>query len=119
MSYELIDTIHIKELKQYDQYDKLNPVQISIKSNIIIVELTRYRNYKYWFLADSFLFSSAITNDTDIIFITWNSLNQPKTALINVKLSKVLGEINLTQITNWKLVEGESKWVNAVLTDSE
>ena len=119
LSYELIDTIHIKELKQYDQYDKLNPVQISIKSNIIIVELTRYRNYKYWFLADSFLFSSAITNDTDIIFITWNSLNQPKTALINVKLSKVLGEINLTQIKNWKLVEGESKWVNAVLTDSE
>ena len=30
MSYELIDTIHIKGLQQYHQYDKLNPVQISI-----------------------------------------------------------------------------------------
>ena len=39
--------------------------------------------------------------------------------MINAKFFKVLGVINLTQITNWKLVKGESKWVNTVLIDSE
>ena len=69
MSYELIDTIHIKGLQQHDQYDKLNPVQISMKSNIITAELTRYKNYKYQFLVDSLLFSLGITNDTDTILL--------------------------------------------------
>ena len=35
MSYELIDTIHIKGLQQYD---KLNAVQTAIKSNTIITD---------------------------------------------------------------------------------
>ena len=38
--------------------------------------------------------------------------------MINARLFKVLGVINSTQITNWKLVKGVSKWVNAVLIDS-
>ena len=68
-------TIHIKGLEQYDQYDKLNRVQISVKSNTIITEQTRYKNYKYRLLVYGLLFSSAITNNTDTIFITCNELN--------------------------------------------
>ena len=75
MSYELIDTIHIKGLQQLDQYDQLNPVQITIESNKIIADLARYKNLKYRFMVDGLLFSSAITNDNKIIFITCNKLN--------------------------------------------
>ena len=75
MSYELIDTIHIKCLQQLDQYDQLNPVQITIKSNKIIADLAREKNLKYRFMVDSLLFSSAITNDNKVIFITCNKLN--------------------------------------------
>ena len=75
MSYELIDTIHIKGLQQLDQYDQLNPVQITIESNKIIADLARYKNLKYCFMVDGLLFSSAITNDNKVIFITCNKLN--------------------------------------------
>ena len=37
----------------------------------------------------------------------------------NIKLFKILGVINLKQTIKWELVQGESKWVNAVLIDSE
>ena len=75
MSYELIDTIHIKGLQQLDQYNQLNPVQITIKSNKITADLARYKNLKYRFMVDGLLFSSAITNDNKVIFITCNKLN--------------------------------------------
>ena len=75
MFYELIDTIHIKGLQQLDQYDQLNPVQITIKSNKIIADLARYKNLKYRFMVDGLVFSSAITNDNKVIFITCNKLN--------------------------------------------
>ena len=39
--------------------------------------------------------------------------------MINAKLFKALGIINLTQITNWKLAKDDSKWINAVLIDSK
>ena len=109
MSCELIDTIYVKGLQQYDQCDKLNPVQILIKSNTVIADLTRYKNHKYSFLVDRLLFSSAITNDTNTIFITCNGLNEAKTALAHAKIFKVLGVINIMQIRNWELVKGECK----------
>ena len=56
-----------------------------IKSNAIVADLTRYENYKYRFLVDSLLFSSAITNDTNAFFMICNGLNEAKAALINEK----------------------------------
>lgn len=49
MSYELIDTVYINRLQEYDQYAKLNSVQITIKSSNKITDLGRYENYKYCF----------------------------------------------------------------------
>ena len=100
MSYELIDAIYIKGLQKYGQYDKLNSVQIPIKSSKMISDLERYKHYKYRFLVDRLLFSSANTNYTNAMFITCNGLNEAKAASINAKLSKVLCVINLTQITH-------------------
>lgn len=119
MSYQLINKIYVKALQKFDTYDKLNRIQISIKSNKITAALNRYKIYKYFFLVDSILFSSAVTNDTNVVFITCNELNEAKAALINGKLFKIFGVISLIKIRNQDLIKGESKWINAVLINSE
>ena len=100
MSYQLINKIYVKALQKFDTYDKLNRIQISIKSNKITAALNRYKIYKYFFLVDSILFSSAVTNDTNVVFITCNELNEAKAALINGKLFKIFGVISLIKISN-------------------
>ena len=45
--------------------------------------------------------------------------NEVKTVLINAKLHKIIGVINLDQIKSWDLIRCESKWVSAVLIDSK
>ena len=37
MSYEIIDTIQITGLQNFDNYQKLNPVEISVDSNKILI----------------------------------------------------------------------------------
>ena len=100
MSYQLINKIYVKALQKFDTYDKLNRIQISIKSNKITAALNCYKIYKYFFLVDSILFSSAVTNDTNVVFITCNELNEAKAALINGKLFKIFGVISLIKIRN-------------------
>ena len=47
-------------------------------------------------MVDGLLFSSAISTNTSTIFITSIRLNNANEALINGKLHKTLGVINLT-----------------------
>ena len=54
------------------------------------------------------LFSASVTNSTNIIFISFNGLNDAKESLINGKLYKAISIINLDQIHNWKIIKGES-----------
>ena len=42
MSDEIIDSILINELQTFDKYEKINPVEIYIKSNNIIADLIQY-----------------------------------------------------------------------------
>ena len=65
------------------------------------------------------LFSSSLTNDTNIIFVSCNGLNEAKNALINCKLFKSIGVINLNEIEQWKKVKRKSKCVNTTFTDPE
>ena len=60
-------------------------------------------------MIDGHLFNSAISNNTNTIFIIANGLNDRKDGLINVKIHKTLGIINLTEIKDWNLVKGKSK----------
>ena len=106
-------------MQQFDNYERLNPINIKITFNSIITDLARYQNLKYCFWIDDILFSSAITNDANVIFISCNGLNDATTSLINAKLYKTFGVINLTQFKRWNLVKGKSKWINAVIIDSE
>lgn len=83
MLYEVIDTIHIAGLRNFENYQKLNPVETSIESNKIIESLLKYKKYKYRFVIESLLFSSRIQNDTKICFISCSIPNDAKEALIN------------------------------------
>ena len=48
------------------------------------------------------LFSSAIKNDTEKIFVTMVGLIKTKFDIINGKLYQTSGIINLNKIKNWK-----------------
>ena len=118
MPYEIIDYVKTGGLQNFDRNDKLNPVEISVKDSGVISYLSRYQRYKYHFIIDNLLFSSAVTNNTNI-FASFNGLNEAKKSLINDKLFKTLGVINLTEIEFWDKIKCKCKWTNAIFTDLE
>ena len=85
------DTAHILGLQNFDNYGRLNPVEITIDSNKIIETLSNCKKYKFRIIIESLLFSTNLQNNTDVIFITCDGLTEAKTALINSKLHKTLG----------------------------
>ena len=118
MAGQIIDTIPILGIQNTD-YNFLNPIYISINSDVVIQKLTKYKNYRYRFVLESILFSSNIENETDVIFVVCNGLNNAKHALINKKLENTLGVCYLTEIKDWEIIKGQSKRSQAVFTDSE
>ena len=54
--------------------------------------------------------------DTNVIFLICNGLNDARDSLINRKLYKSLGVININKIRNWTKIKGESKWIKLYLT---
>ena len=86
------DGVKIDGLKNDNNYNKLNPINISIKDSELNYIMLRYnRRYKYRVVITNLLFSSSVTQGTNIIFVSCNSLNDPRDALINRKLYKTLG----------------------------
>ena len=73
------------------------------------------KKYKYRFIANSLLFSSSIKEDTKVIFIATNCLNDTKDILIN---GKTFHGIYISEIENWNKTKKESHWTNIILTDS-
>ena len=73
----------------------------------------------YRFVLESILFSSNIENETDVIFVICNGLNNAKHALINKKLENIFGVCYLTEIKDWEIIKGQSKRSHAAFTDSE
>ena len=119
MSDEIIDTILVGGLRRFGKYDKLNSIKIKIDRNKIVANLAHYENFKYCFIFDWILFSTAISNDTNIIFITSTGLSNAHQALINGIWHKTIAVINPMQIENWYLVKGELKWTSTNIKDSE
>ena len=60
MPKEIIDNIFINGLQSYGKYEKLNPLEISIKSNTVITDLNWYKNYKYHVLMNSLYLVQAL-----------------------------------------------------------
>ena len=118
MNLEIIDTIRILGIQDKD-VNFLNPITISISLDTVIQKLTKYKKYRYRFLLESLLFSSNIENDTDVILISCEGLSDAKQALINSKLTSLLGVCYLNELKDWELVKGQPKRSQAIFTDSE
>ena len=118
MAGEIVDTVNILGIQNTD-YSFLNRIYISINSDIVIQKLTKYKNYRYRFVLQSILFSSNIENETDVILVVSNGLNNAKKVLINKNLESTLGICFLTEIKDWDIIKGQSKRSQAVFSDSE
>ena len=117
---KFVDEFKIEGFQNFQQYLKINPINIQIINLQIQNKFLFYaNNYKYRFIVNSLLFSSSIQKDTNAIFITTNGLNNTNEILINGKLVQGIGLIFTSEIEDWKNTKKTSDCVNAVLTDSQ
>ena len=66
----------------------------------------------------SLLLSASFHQTTNVIFITYNGLNDTRKALINGKIYNILGVINLTEEASFDLIKGSSKWLNIIFGEN-
>ena len=121
MSYQIADEARIVGLQNYNLFEKLNPVEINIHDSEIQGKLSRYgtQRYKYCFIIDSLLICSLVVQDTNVIFLICNGLNDARDSLINGKLYKGLGIINIDEIRDWTKIKGKPRWINIIFNNSE
>ena len=87
MNKKIIDQVIIEGFQDFEQYMKINSINIEISDLEIQTKLRFYsKRYKYRFIANSLLFSSATIGNTNAIFITTNGLNYAEDILTNEKL---------------------------------
>ena len=115
---EIIDSVNIIGI-QKQEYNFLNPVHININSESVLRSLMNYRINTYRFVLQSLVFSSNVLNETDVIFLVSNGLNNAKQVLIKDNLELVVGVCNLTEIRHWEVIKGQSKRAQVVFSDSE
>ena len=116
---KVVDEFKIEEFQNFQQYLKINPINIEITDSEIQNKLLFYANkYKYRFIANSLLFSLSIKKDTNVIFITTNELNNAKSVLINGKLYQGIGVTFISEIKDWEKIKTKLHWTNVLLTDS-
>ena len=79
----------IEGWQKFEQYSKINPVSIEINDPETLNKLCFYsKKYKFRFLGNSLLFISSIKEDTNVIFITTNGLNDAKDIIINGNIKR-------------------------------
>ena len=111
----------IKGLQKFEQYTAVNPINTEIIKPYLRNKLSFYSSnykWKFRFVANSLLFSSAITEETNAIFITTNELIDATHMLINEKLFQGIGAIYNSEIENSDKIKNKSHWLNVKLTDS-
>ena len=114
---EVVETLLIKALQNFDNYTVLNPLDIDIRSNYMTEKINSYKGHVYQVLIRNLLFSANITNKTQQLFIVCYNLDSAKNALINGKLYSILGIVNLSEINNWDIVKGKSVYVSVKFDD--
>ena len=106
---KIIDEIKIEGFQNFEQYMIINLNNIRIIDPEIQTKLMYYsKKYKYRFIANSLLFSSSIKEDTKVISITTNGLNDGKDILINSKIFQGIGIIYISEIEKWNKIKSES-----------
>ena len=111
----LVDEILISGLQDLEKYYKLNPIDIKT-DNSQIISLSKYG--KYHLKTTSLLLGASFDQTTDVIFRTCNGINHAKMALINGKIHNIMCAINLTEETNFDLINNISKWLNILFNES-
>ena len=91
-------TLIIRGQQSFELHDQLNPVQITINDDRVLNISKKLKNSYYKLTPIGLLFSSSVQNDTKQIFITCREINDAELALINGKISNILGVINLNKI---------------------
>ena len=95
----VIDEIKIEGLRNFEQYEKINPINIHISDPEVQTKLMFYsKRNKYRFIANTVLFSSFIKEAAKTIFITTNGLNDAKDILINGKLFQGIGIVYIQKL---------------------
>ena len=107
----IIDTINITGLESFSNYIRLNPISITVSNNELIRYLPYSKRYKYRFIPRGLLFSASFTNDTQVIHLVCDGLSDAKSPILNGKIYKTLGQINLYEIENWQKLKKHQNWV--------
>ena len=116
---QIKDEFLIEGLQKFEQYSKINPISVQIIDSDLQTKLRFHsKKYKYRFIANTLLFSSAIKEDASAIFITTNGLHDAKDILINGKVFQGIGVIYISEIENWDKIKKKSYWTNVILTDT-
>ena len=113
--------VTIEGLQAFEQYQKLNPIDIKVTDNEIFRKLIfkENRRIKYRFIPNSILFGSSVQEETKVIFLTVSGLNEARDILINGKVYKAIGCIFTNEIEAWdKIKKTTSNWVSCKLTNS-
>ena len=114
---KIIGDFEIERFQNFQQYLKINPINIRITDTDIQNKLLFYaRKYKDRFTGNNLLFSSSIHKDTKVVFVTTNGLNDAKEILLNGNLFQKIGVIYTSEIEDWKDINTTPQWTNIVLT---
>ena len=65
MTSKIINEIKIGGMQSFEKYDKLNPVEVSVKDSEVNTFLSRFKRYKYRLIINNLLLSSSLTKDTN------------------------------------------------------
>ena len=109
---EIVETLLVKALQNYDSYTVLNPLEVNLRSNYLNQKINEYKGFTFEVLLINLLFNSSITNDTQNIFVTCQNL-------INGKIYDILCIVNLREIKNWETIRMNSIYVNVKFDDSD
>ena len=114
--------IIIEALQSFEKFKKLNPIEIKITdpeiyNKLIVKENTRV---KYRFIPNNILISSSVQEETEVIFLIVEGLNDARDIFINGKLYKSIGCIYTNEIEGWdKIKKTTSNWVNCKFSNSK
>ena len=89
---KFVDEFKIEGFLNFQQYFKINPINIQI-IDLQIQNKLLFQANKYRFIANSISFSLSVQKDINAIFIITDGLNDIKEILINGKLLQGIGVI--------------------------
>ena len=95
---EPIETIIIRAQQNFEIVGGLNPIQIEIEDDRVVNMLKKHKNVTYKLTPFGTLFPASIKNDTEQVFIICRELNDVEKALINSKIYRLLGIIDLEKL---------------------